>query len=60
MTTYKHQHQLYFYDASIRSWTVYKIDINGYQISEADYYPNKARLKKYNPEFKFIKHIEIF
>lgn len=43
----------YFYDVYIRSWTVYLIDENGFQISESDYFANKAQmLKKYSFKFK--------
>ena len=60
MITYKHNNLIYFYDHNIRSWTVYEVDKKGYQINVADYYPNKKRLIKYNPDFKFKKYIEQF
>jgi hypothetical protein len=60
MITYKHNNLIYFYDHYIKSWTVYKVDKKGNQINVADYYPNKKRLIKYNPDFKFKKYIEQF
>lgn len=59
MISYKHTKQdgsiwLYFYDRSIKFWTVYQIDQEGNQISEAaDYYQNKVDLLKEHNEFNF-------
>lgn len=58
MVTYNHESTLYFYDPYIRSWTVYKIDENGYQVGDAEHYAHKQSLKLNYPNFKFVKHVE--
>ena len=43
----------YFFDKSIKSWTVYKVDENNYQVGNAEYYANKTSLlMNYNFNFK--------
>ena len=43
----------YFYDRSIRSWTVLKVDAEGNQEGEAEHYEHKnSLLKDYNFNFK--------
>lgn len=54
MTTYAHENLLYMYDPSLRLWAVYPKSLD----TEAEYFPDKATLKRLHPEFKFIKHIE--
>jgi len=54
MVTYQHNDLMYYYDSSLRLWAVYPESLE----VEAIYYRNKAELKKYNPDFKFIKRIE--
>ena len=43
----------YFYDRNIRSWTVYKVDKNDYQIGDADYYANRSGMLIHYPKFDF-------
>jgi hypothetical protein len=43
----------FFFDRYIKSWTVYEIDGNGFQVSEADHFGNKEdMLRMYNFDFK--------
>lgn len=52
--TYEHNGYRYYYDQSLRLWTIYKIDLIGNQISkEADYFVNKKELIIYHPTLKF-------
>jgi hypothetical protein len=43
----------YYWDSNVKSWTVYTVDLDGFQIEyEAEYFPNKKQLlESYN--FKF-------
>ena len=34
----------YFYDTNVRSWVVYDVDENDYQVNGAEYFPNKKEL----------------
>ena len=45
MKTYIKNGFKYFYDNSVRLWTIYKIDSEGNQVGDADYC-TKAGLKK--------------
>lgn len=58
MITYKHNHIRYFYDRSIRLWTVYALDMGGFQASEAYYYGDKKQLLAVHSNFKFVKEIK--
>jgi hypothetical protein len=43
----------YFYDPYLKSWTVFEVDENENQISDADYFGNKENLLKcYDFDFK--------
>jgi hypothetical protein len=43
----------YFYDRWVKSWTVYKVDKQGYQVGNAEHYANKkSLLKDYKFDFK--------
>ena len=55
MTTYQHNDLIYYYDPSLRLWAVYPESLE----VESIYYNNKKDLIKYNPDFKFIKRIEV-
>jgi len=44
----------YFYDVHIKSWTVFKVDKQNYQVGNAEHYANK-RLLKQNHKFNFKK-----
>ena len=51
---------LYFYDPSIRFWTMYEIDGDGNQISrEADHFHNKKQLLLAYPELDFRRFNEV-
>lgn len=54
MVSYQHENLIYYWDTILKLWAVYPEDLS----KEADYYPRKSELKKYHPEFKFIKRIE--
>lgn len=47
----------YFYDRSIRLWTVFKVDENDYQIDTADHYHDRPQLLQQHPQFNFKKVI---
>jgi len=43
---------LYFYDRSLKLWTVYPVDADGNQIDVAEYYQNKQQIQEqYNFTF---------
>lgn len=42
----------FFFDPSIKSWTVYKIDKDGNQYDDIEYFANKKSLFANFPEFK--------
>lgn len=43
----------YFYDVHIKSWTVFRVDSNNYQVGDAEHYANKeSLLKDYKFNFK--------
>jgi hypothetical protein len=43
----------YFYDTNIKSWTVFKVDDQNYQVGNAEHYANKkSLLKDYKFNFK--------
>lgn len=46
---------MYFWDPSIKSWTILQIDRAGNQIGEADYCANKQSLMANYPLFSFDK-----
>lgn len=58
MTSYKDNGYIYFYDTSLRLWTIFKVDAEGNQIGDADYPVRKADLKKQYPMLKFVKDDE--
>ena len=46
----------YFYDYSIKLWTVHEVDYKGNQVCmEGDYFQNKA-IMKVQYKFKFTRH----
>lgn len=54
MKTYEWNGYRFYYDTSLKLWTIYQIDSRGNQISrEADYYQTKQELLKYYPALKF-------
>jgi hypothetical protein len=36
-----------FYDRNLRLWTSYEVDVNGYQVGNAEYWNNKAEILSY-------------
>lgn len=54
MKTYRHQQYRYWYDPSVRSWTVVEIDSEGNQVGDADYCCNRESLLAVYPDFTFI------
>ena len=54
MKTYLHENTRYYWDFYLKFWVVYKVDTNGNQIDEAEYYANKKQLLANYPNFKFI------
>jgi len=45
----------YWYDTSLKSWTVTRINKYGHQIGTADYYQNKKALLKGYPTLEFME-----
>lgn len=44
----------YFYDWKIQNWTVYRVDNNGYQVGNAEYFANRTHmLGSYAFDFKY-------
>lgn len=44
---------LYYFDTSLRLWTIYPIDGQNNQIGDAEYTPTKEHLKEAFPQLKF-------
>ena len=59
MKTYEDNGYRYFYDFYIKSWTIYEIDLEGFQVGNADYFSNKKQLIISYPTLKFIKEEEL-
>lgn len=53
MNTYSHEDIRYWYDRSIMSWTVQRVDSQGYQVGDCEYYANKDSLLANYPFLKF-------
>ena len=56
MNTYRDNGFEYFYDTSLRLWTLYKVDDNGNQIGDAYYYNDQNQLFNHHPELNFTKN----
>ncbi len=53
MKTYQENGKRYWFDWSIKSWTLINIDDKGNQIGNAEYYANKTQLIRNYPTLKF-------
>lgn len=55
MVTYEDHGYRYWYDPSLRLWTITEIDEDGHQVGDADYQPNREKLTEIYPELDFTK-----
>ena len=58
MKTYLDFPFMYFYDFHIKLWTIYEVDNNLFQLSNADYYHDKTQLLDAYPMLKFTHYEE--
>ena len=54
MKTYIDHGYLYYYDTSLRLWTIYPVNEKRNQLADAEYFSCKELLKLSFPELEFI------